>query len=657
MPEGAIDITILGFIQHFIIGGNFNNMGNIELKGISGNILVSNVLHNKGNLRSKNGVVYARKIINQGNIEVEDAVETKEFVVPPEIDFSTLFSRAISTATWVFYSDGTISSPDGEVEDTINIDGLTFSYVAKHHKGYWKVTGRGSVIGNLYIEGTLKVESDDIAITGTLVVTEDLLIEKGNIVRIDGIVFPSVVVGGKLSLKKKSYFSGSIRAGSLLICKGANADLLGSVEVAGNVNNHGKITITGGSQEAEFIVAQLSERGTLPPNSKLIGLTYSEGVSGTPSLMYAITTTGNINITRILSNPSSITTVSRASISMTVIGLDPMLSGVLEIRDHTLPPEVKAYFISQMLKRDGWLKPVLKRMVRIPGLLSPVGEFYDIGVTPEVKIGYYGLDTIIPRKIKESRIYEMVQKYKEKLYSLPDSYVVKRELIMAFEWKELTGELPAYAYDLLNEVSFSPSFRSKSSFGPMGIKIPSCRTYKITRKIIPKTNWDLTKSEYYKSAADVVYSAYDQYWNDHYGDNYWVGCGPVAAALVFRYWGFVNSNYGRCLHGDDYELLEKIHEKANTSADGETTVFDLAEGIEKTAKYYGMKFIAEVAVGSASFFEDEVDRHRMAIMLVQDDPEWGNHFVAVYGYEVEHRWETCCHTDSICPDHHYVRVI
>jgi len=194
----------------------------------------------------------------------------------------------------------------------------------------------------------------------------------------------------------------------------------------------------------------------------------------------------------------------------------------------------------------------------------------------------------------------------------------------------------------------------------MGIKIPSCKTYNVTRKVIPETSWDLSSAiAYHTIAYFVVFKAYNEdYWYPKYGEGYWVGCGPVAAALVFRYWGLINNGYARCLPNlFSYELLEKIHEEAHTSFDGGTTDFDLIEGIEKTAQYYGMKFNAEFTVRVPSFFEDEINDNRIAIMGVVNDPEWEDHFVTVYGYQIDHRRETCCQIDWICPDHHYVRVI
>ncbi len=81
--EGNHNYYDPGVFSSLHIGGNFNNMGYLELKGVSGNILVSNVLHNKGDLKSENGALYALKIINQGKIDVENKVETGEFVKPP----------------------------------------------------------------------------------------------------------------------------------------------------------------------------------------------------------------------------------------------------------------------------------------------------------------------------------------------------------------------------------------------------------------------------------------------------------------------------------------------------------------------------------------------------------------------------------------------
>ena len=44
-------------------------------------------------------------------------------------------------------------------------------------------------------------------------------------------------------------------------------------------------------------------------------------------------------------------------------------------------------------------------------------------------------------------------------------------------------------------------------------------------------------------------------------------------------------------------------------------------------------------------------------MGILNDPEWGDHAIAVYGYEIDYRKETCCQMDWLCPDHHYVRVL
>jgi hypothetical protein len=99
------------------------------------------------------------------------------------------------------------------------------------------------------------------------------------------------------------------------------------------------------------------------------------------------------------------------------------------------------------------MDPIVKRIIKIPGSLSPVGEFYDIGVTPEVRIGYY--DLTMPKTfasfVSDEVVDNAIQKYKQVYYSLPESYVTKRMLINAMIWKELTGKLPQYARDMIDE--------------------------------------------------------------------------------------------------------------------------------------------------------------------------------------------------------------
>ena len=136
--------------------------------------------------------------------------------------------------------------------------------------------------------------------------------------------------------------------------------------------------------------------------------------------------------------------------------------------------------------------------------------------------------------------------------------------------------------------------RKQQAFKPEAIILPSCKTYKFSKKVIPEYRWNLAEGSLLAYlyaeiiAEEASYPGVWKYaeWQRKRYKGYWVGCGPVAAGLVFYYWKMRSISYSVCMPNivKAYSLLQKIHEEADVSFDGGTDEKHLAEGIKKPLK-------------------------------------------------------------------------
>ncbi len=211
-----------------------------------------------------------------------------------------------------------------------------------------------------------------------------------------------------------------------------------------------------------------------------------------------------------------------------------------------------------------------------------------------------------------------------------------------------------------------------------------CVTKNVSRKTVNGINWKWYAGKRFQLADNFTEKQYEPlvdaandkaYWKRELGENkyfekiglhQWIGCSPLAAAVIFKYIGTANFLYGSCIPGD-YKLLKTLHLEMFTTYWGATSPFDMPDGIEGTAAIYGFEvesrgpYITPLPPSFKPFdmtfniVKNEINHNRMVHFSMGYDRKYHLHSVAVFGYEIKKRIEKYTKTDWLCPDYRWIR--
>lgn len=120
----------------------------------------------------------------------------------------------------------------------------------------------------------------------------------------------------------------------------------------------------------------------------------------------------------------------------------------------------------------------------------------------------------------------------------------------------------------------------------------------------------------------------------------WDGCGPIAGAMVLGYW---DSNGYSSIPNNDETVIDDCHHFMDTDDTGETSVYDIAPGIDDTSQYYGYDFSS--SLDSDETWSDvigEINASRPFVLALEWDDD--GHGITVRGYRAstsEIRFHNC----------------
>ncbi len=612
------------------------NRGQITLDGEGSNIVIGKDLHNCGVIRS-NAELFCRRIHREGELDVEDVIEKHKCIKGPDNLFERNYGRRISDATYIFSDSGEVTQ-DGEIVGygEFTTGGVTFRWDGDE----WIIEGQGYIRGSAVFESGVKMNGAWVDLLGDLSVNGALIIDSESTLILQSIEWPGLLVRGMLRVDGYGRFNTGIYTGQMMTGFNAEVEIYGGLFVAHNLHNKGKMKV----KFSQMVMRRIAERIKQledEEDKQLLSVQYADGITMFAGAGIAIFASRRGSLDEIMAG--EITDVSYRILGTTrKLGVD--LGGGL------VPPQVIAYGFIENLKQSGYKQPVLLKLYYLPPDFF-YGEFMD--ASDGEYIGIYQLGDGY-RKVDKA-FFEEVEMDLEKWYaSLPVTISEEWQHQRDLEWEEF-----------LRPVSGTASFGTESrllnsKFGTMsflgGCYIKYDHRYTVTGfkkwKVLDENLWD--------SLYQVIFDASSLSKGD-----YKIGCSPVSAALIFRYWGWRNSNYNSCLP-DNRNLLIDLHKAMKTTDDGGTENENIAPGIKSVAQKYGMEFRTGGKEfwwkSPYNFIRDEILRDRpvhhsyyTAKMLKKGM----GHSAVAYGVRhVKRVYKTSIGTnDSLCADRHYVEII